>query len=528
MLFGGRGINENSTNVILMSDLWSYNSTANKWNHLIGQRANSQGKNSEPPGREMSAMCGSKNSDRLIVFGGRIEQNDSCVATNELLIFYLKHKITWKNYKSSKAPSPRFDSLYWCDEENDQMHVVGGKGQEGQLLEDSWKLHLSNLTWVQQHPTLRVNRTGLQAVDNSALLWILPKGDAFLMREKIEQINNNISDFNVQLWKLIVKNRSNNPVNWTLINESNQGIVTWPGVHRHGGTCTDLDGNLWLFNGESEIDGQLYLNNDLWFYNISSNLWYKVELMSSSHLPVQRHMSIAWCQNNILYNYGGSSCSDATCFNSGTTNAECLLGDLWQLNITVNTYMEASSSIDDVPASQKTTEIAAKSTVITKSIDDLPPVLKISKPKQEIPIHSNEIPTLPSTTTTTPKPLIKSSTTASNNGTVIGISVTTAPYHNINNVPDSAVLNRILNEPNNGLAENDQSPPMADVDQEESPNHGVYGSAIFFGISITMFALFGMVIFFRRCVSCPPRENLLLKESPPVRYTVIPDDSYSI
>lgn len=50
---------------------------------------------------------------------------------------------------------------------------------------------------------------------------------------------------------------------------------------------------------------------------------------------------------------------------------------------------------------------------------------------------------------------------------------------------------------------------------------------IFFGISLAIFATFGFVIFFKRCVTCPTRIRLRSKrrKSPPIiRYSVIPDD----
>ncbi|GFU00765.1 uncharacterized protein NPIL_144851 [Nephila pilipes] len=50
----------------------------------------------------------------------------------------------------------------------------------------------------------------------------------------------------------------------------------------------------------------------------------------------------------------------------------------------------------------------------------------------------------------------------------------------------------------------------------------VFGSVIFFGTSITIFALFGLVWCIRKCVHFP-KEALLLRDPPSVRYTAIPD-----
>lgn len=50
----------------------------------------------------------------------------------------------------------------------------------------------------------------------------------------------------------------------------------------------------------------------------------------------------------------------------------------------------------------------------------------------------------------------------------------------------------------------------------------VFGSVIFFGTSITIFALFGLFWCVRKCVHFP-KEALLLRDPPSVRYTAIPD-----
>ncbi|XP_068082611.1 uncharacterized protein [Anabrus simplex] len=48
---------------------------------------------------------------------------------------------------------------------------------------------------------------------------------------------------------------------------------------------------------------------------------------------------------------------------------------------------------------------------------------------------------------------------------------------------------------------------------------------LFFGLSLSIFTVFGLAVFVRRCVKCPPRREDCHKVSPPViRYSVIPDD----
>lgn len=65
-----------------------------------------------------------------------------------------------------------------------------------------------------------------------------------------------------------------------------------------------------------------------------------------------------------------------------------------------------------------------------------------------------------------------------------------------------------------------------DDDYEEGMISSMVNPTIFFAVSLSFFATIGVVLFVRRCVKCPPRESesALIKEPPPMRYSVIPDD----
>lgn len=63
-------------------------------------------------------------------------------------------------------------------------------------------------------------------------------------------------------------------------------------------------------------------------------------------------------------------------------------------------------------------------------------------------------------------------------------------------------------------------------EDEEGMISSMVNPTIFFAVSLSFFATIGVVLFVRRCVKCPPRESesALIKEPPPMRYSVIPDD----
>jgi hypothetical protein len=70
---------------------------------------------------------------------------------------------------------------------------------------------------------------------------------------------------------------------------------------------------------------------------------------------------------------------------------------------------------------------------------------------------------------------------------------------------------------------NEVTRPLKSIPPEK---HVAYGAILFFAVSLGLFAIGGMVVFFRRCVKWPPESNTsnMLKEPPPIRYSVIPDE----
>ncbi|OXA57599.1 hypothetical protein Fcan01_08142 [Folsomia candida] len=57
-------------------------------------------------------------------------------------------------------------------------------------------------------------------------------------------------------------------------------------------------------------------------------------------------------------------------------------------------------------------------------------------------------------------------------------------------------------------------------------SYSTFGSLIFFSLSISIFASFGLFVFVRRCVRCPSTSESVLLKEPPIRYSVVPDELY--
>lgn len=125
----------------------------------------------------------------------------------------------------------------------------------------------------------------------------------------------------------------------------------FPGARQNSVTWIDATGNLWLFGGNGyAIGGALTYLNDLWKYDITTNLWTWMSgsktgaptsvygtkgVASASNVPGGRYGSSAWADNNNnLWLLGGQQ-------NTGTVSR---LNDLWKYNISSGQWTWMSGS----------------------------------------------------------------------------------------------------------------------------------------------------------------------------------------
>lgn len=493
-MYGGRGLNSEEPNATLIwNDLWLFDSHLDPpWQRKVSPPQDTSledtNNSSVVSGRELASICGLTDKGFIVVFGGRTSERNP---SNDLLLLATEPHWHWEVQScvsdTGECPPARYDALSWCDERHSRMRIIGGYGIDDCHLADSWELDLHTLTWTRiptpatgcasiSSPSSDECNLGCSMDDDCnetftplkmALVWQTTSGDVYLM---CDNETTSCSSPNIQMWMWQMPDISNVTISkWTLIEESGHSATMWPGTHRHGGTCADDHGRLWLFGGQSQIGDHKYLNNDVWSFDIFQQTWMKTELPSdgSSLEPQQRHLAVSWCYHDSMYVYGGLTCVDHFL-------PTCIRGDLWRLNISV-----ASSPTVSGSSSSKfmTGDMLAVSAELLTNVTEPPPSSTSIDGIAEVRLTVD----------------------------AVGVLV-----HN------SQVL---VNQPDRQEIQEGIS---------TTTDHGAYGSAIFFGISLSVFTLFGLILFFRRCVSCPPRDNILLKEPPPVRYTVIPDESYTI
>jgi len=192
---------------------------------------------------------------------------------------------------SINIPGARENSMSWTDQ-NNNLWLFGGHGYNEStnqgVLNDLWKYNVTTNQWTWISGSNTFNQAGVYGTQGTP--------DA-----------NNI-----------------------------------PSARQNGVTWVDNDGNLWLFGGQKS--GTNTFLNDLWKYDIATNMWTWVSgsntsnqtstygtqnLASANNFPGARFGSCGWKDaSNNLWLFGGQQYTSAT----ERTN------DLWKYSITTNMW----------------------------------------------------------------------------------------------------------------------------------------------------------------------------------------------
>lgn len=92
------------------------------------------------------------NSTFIVVFGGKVEEDDETYCTNDVFVLRVKcvNEVfvgKWKKLKCTGiVPLPRYSHSAVCHD--DRMFVVGGVAGNGDVLDDIYCLNLNSCVWV--------------------------------------------------------------------------------------------------------------------------------------------------------------------------------------------------------------------------------------------------------------------------------------------------------------------------------------------------------------------------------------------
>ncbi|MFX0135142.1 MAG: Kelch repeat-containing protein [Candidatus Hodarchaeota archaeon] len=322
-LFGGYArINDGSWGYL--NDLWMFNITSGLWTWVSGSnltyKAGVYGAKGEPaegnvPGSRYASISWTDSDDNLWLFGGDgVDIGSSFGSLNDLWMFNITSGLwTWVSGSNSKnqngtygskgvpasgnVPGARKYSVSWIDS-NDSLWLFGGAGRDSAGstgdLNDLWMFNVTNKWWVWVSGNDTVNQNGTYGtwrvpasgnIPGSRLAagsWIDSNDNLWLFGGMGYDVMGGSGDLN-DLWMFNMTSEL-----WMWVSGSKYDIALGvygtkgvpasgnvPGSRFFSSSWTDSDNNLWLFggNGRASAGGSLDYLNDLWMFNISSQLW---------------------------------------------------------------------------------------------------------------------------------------------------------------------------------------------------------------------------------------------------------------
>jgi RHS repeat-associated protein len=307
-LFGGYGYDSQSNRGHL-NDLWKFD--GQNWTWVSGSDLKSQpgtygtkgqANPANIPGGRADAISWTDSDGNFWLFGGLGFVSQGLGQLNDLWKFDGQNW-TWISgsnlddqdgiygtkgqSNSANVPGGRFGAVSWIDSD-DNLWLFGGNGRDSQSnsgrLNDLWKFDGQNWTWVSgsniEDASATYGTKGQASTANepgsryNAVAWTDADNNRWLFGGIGYDNNHNEGKLN-DLWKF-------DGQNWTWISGSD--LRDQPGVYNTLGmpspsnvpgarsapvSWIDSSNNLWLFGGGSPF-GTLYLLNDLWRYNLTS------------------------------------------------------------------------------------------------------------------------------------------------------------------------------------------------------------------------------------------------------------------
>ncbi|KAL1439473.1 hypothetical protein MTO96_010163 [Rhipicephalus appendiculatus] len=265
--------------------------------------------------------------------------------------------------------------------------------------------------------------------------------------------------------------------NWKVASQWNQGNPEYPESLAKSYSWTGGE-NLWLWR-------ELGKECELWRFNVTSETWSVLRKAHDS--SVHGRPILAWSQKGDdvpCLMFADTAC-DSKPYTDCITQAELAGGE--------------ASTVSTASQVYTTTEASSSASTLTSTTST----------------GRTESGTPPTGTSATTMTWDVTTTTFSKATTVTSTLYTTSPPQTTTAAASPTAK---------AIAGGDTTYTVVDSDQSKwhQRNSGIFGSIIFFGTSITIFTIVGVVWCIRHCVHFP-KEALLLRDPPSVRYTAIPD-----
>jgi N-acetylneuraminic acid mutarotase len=217
-------------------------------------------------------------------------------------------------FTACTTPGARWGGATWTDASGN-LWLFGGQGLDSVgdygVLNDVWEFNMSSCGW--DYTTGTQIFTGCQ--------WVWQNGSS-------------------------------------LVNQAT--TATFPGARWGSAYYTDASGNLWMFGGQGyDSAGNIGLLNDLWKYNIGTQVWTLVSgsttanqdgvygtqgTAAAANVPGGRQNHVLWTDSSgNIWTFGGFGL-DSVGTNLGTGEIGSALNDLWEYNPTSQQWTWISGS----------------------------------------------------------------------------------------------------------------------------------------------------------------------------------------
>jgi len=277
---------------------------------------------------------------------------------------------------TTAQPGARSAAMSWKDTSG-QFWVFSGAGG----VNDMWKFNTTTLQWAwisgntstsssvagtypatPNSPTSAIYIPGQR---NLGATWIDGAGNLWMFGGYGTD-SNGVTGYMNDLWSF-------NPSTtwWTWVGGSNgagslAGAPNWgtlgvaassnqPNPRSSTGTWTDASGNFYMFGGQGYLTGTTVMQNDLWQYNPTANLWTWVGgsqspnvtgvygtlgVTAATNMPGARHSTTTWTSQGVFWMFGGIGVD--------STGAMGELNDLWKYDPIANmwTWVNGSNLIN--------------------------------------------------------------------------------------------------------------------------------------------------------------------------------------
>lgn len=255
----------------------------------------------------------------------------------------------------ANVPSATFKSVTWRDA-NNNLWLFGGSGYLW-----NFNIHTNQWTWMSGDSTQNKAVYGIKGQPaaankplgiNNAVSWIDKTGRLWLFGDNIWNYDPSINQ-----WTWVSGDSTVMPM-VTYGNLSIPAAANTPGARRGAVCWTDTTGNVWIFGGYR--NGANNILNDLWKYNMVTNLWTWVSgdsmvnqkgvyaqqgVANAANKPGGRYDAVSWMDaTGKLWLFGGIPTGGTGYFGS----LEYYLNDLWNYDTVTNlwTWISGDSSIN--------------------------------------------------------------------------------------------------------------------------------------------------------------------------------------